>query len=119
MLLPLPKLPNTRVVPGVPMTQIILNALGIMHEDKHNRYLMDEALPVHSPSCTCPIPSLLPFLEAVFCSKPLSVIRHHCRISRHPSAVGVSTHSARYQGSPNCQACVVAVIATRQVSRKL
>lgn len=33
-----------------PMTQIIMNAPGIMHEDKHNRYLTDEELDAILPS---------------------------------------------------------------------
>ena len=72
-----------------------------------------------SPSCICPIPLLLPFLKAVCCSKPLSVIHHHCHISQHPSIVGVSTYSTWYQGPLNCQGCVVIIIATCQVLWKL
>ena len=52
MLLPLPNLPNTFVgtkLLSFPvylhMTQIILNALGIMHENKHNCYLSILHLP--------------------------------------------------------------------------
>ncbi|KAI6010767.1 small nuclear ribonucleoprotein [Pisolithus orientalis] len=33
-----------------PMTQIIMNAPGIMHDDKHNRYLTDEELDAILPS---------------------------------------------------------------------
>ncbi|KAN0088822.1 Armadillo-type fold [Tylopilus felleus] len=38
------------VVPDAPMTQIIMNAPGIMHEDKHNRYLTDEELDAILPA---------------------------------------------------------------------
>ena len=36
--------------PDVPMTPIIMNAPGLMHEDKHNRYLTDEELDAILPS---------------------------------------------------------------------
>ena len=36
--------------PYVPMTPIIMNAPGLMHEDKHNRYLTDEELDAILPS---------------------------------------------------------------------
>lgn len=36
--------------PEVPMTPIIMNAPGLMHEDKHNRYLTDEELDAILPS---------------------------------------------------------------------
>ncbi|OJT11397.1 U2 snRNP component prp10 [Trametes pubescens] len=36
--------------PEVAMTQIIMNAPGFMHEDKHNRYLTDEELDALLPS---------------------------------------------------------------------
>ncbi|KAF9244093.1 armadillo-type protein [Melanogaster broomeanus] len=38
------------IVPDTPMTQIIMNAPGIMHEDKHNRYLTDEELDAILPA---------------------------------------------------------------------
>ncbi|KAI0793874.1 small nuclear ribonucleoprotein [Fomes fomentarius] len=36
--------------PDVPMTPIIMNAPGLLHEDKHNRYLTDEELDALLPS---------------------------------------------------------------------
>lgn len=36
--------------PEIPMTPIIMNAPGLMHEDKHNRYLTDEELDAILPS---------------------------------------------------------------------
>jgi len=38
------------IIPDTPMTQIIMNAPGIMHEDKHNRYLADEELDAILPA---------------------------------------------------------------------
>ncbi|KAG1815410.1 armadillo-type protein [Suillus variegatus] len=38
------------VIPETPMTQIIMNAPGIMQEDKHNRYLSDEELDAILPA---------------------------------------------------------------------
>ncbi|KAJ8593868.1 ARM repeat-containing protein [Rhizopogon salebrosus TDB-379] len=38
------------VIPEAPMTQIIMNAPGIMQEDKHNRYLSDEELDAILPA---------------------------------------------------------------------
>lgn len=41
---------QTPAVQDVPMTPIIMNAPGFMHEDKHNRYLTDEELDAILPS---------------------------------------------------------------------
>ncbi|KAG0694581.1 armadillo-type protein [Suillus ampliporus] len=38
------------VIPEAPMTQIIMNAPGVMQEDKHNRYLSDEELDAILPA---------------------------------------------------------------------
>jgi splicing factor 3B subunit 1 len=38
------------VIPEAPMTQIIMNAPGVMQEDKHNRYLSNEELDAILPA---------------------------------------------------------------------
>lgn len=57
------------VVPDAPMTQIIMNAPGIMHEDKYNRFLSDEELDAILPA-TCT--SLLLLHKAVRWLPPAS-----------------------------------------------
>ncbi|KAI5981177.1 small nuclear ribonucleoprotein [Pisolithus albus] len=42
--------PADNIALVAPMTQIIMNAPGIMHDDKHNRYLTDEELDAILPS---------------------------------------------------------------------
>jgi splicing factor 3B subunit 1 len=46
------------IVPDAPMTQIIMNVLGIMHEDKYNHFLSDEELDAILPA-TCTMSLLL------------------------------------------------------------
>jgi splicing factor 3B subunit 1 len=53
--------------PDVPMTQIIMNAPGVMHDDKHNRYLSDEeldaVLPLQGYQIVTPPPGYAPLVR--------------------------------------------------------
>ena len=83
------------VIPEAPMTQIIINAPGIMQEDKHNHYLSDEELDAILPATgyaivTPPPGYALMVAPRKFIATPVTEVGFHIQEGSDAAAVAAA-----------------------------